>query len=220
MDTYSKHTTEATLGLLPETAQISWVVSWTSHFFLEHTFCSKEPISNKLWFSDLGIWQAFSQNWAKGACHLRGNNWECWLAMIKCWASETKIRILKKKCICFCKLDSFPIFKDFSAVISNYIDRCKLLVLCNKKCPLLEDGNSSANQRFPNVPSPVFLRSLSGSKVPWNDGEPMCVHLTEEEGPLLSVTYHSAEPLRNFHCLSSFGVVSKNHSSYLKNLGD
>ena len=51
---------------------------------------------------------------------------------------QTKIRILGKLHIHYCKHDSFPIVTDLSGEISDVINECEFSLLYNKICYRLE----------------------------------------------------------------------------------
>ena len=102
-----------------------WVATWNSCFSLQdNIFSWRDDKQIKYGYSGLDIWQTFSWNWRKWACHFKENNWQYLLAKIK-WDFKWKIRILANH-IHHHKLDSFPRFDEFSDEIGDEINECNI----------------------------------------------------------------------------------------------
>lgn len=76
----------------------------TAAVFVGYCFYLKEWLTHD-GYSDLDIWQTFSEQWTKRACHFKYNNWWYLLLMI--------ILEFWKTCISHCELESFLILRLF-----------------------------------------------------------------------------------------------------------
>ena len=90
----------------------------------DNIFSWRDDKQIKYGYSGLDIWQTFSWNWRKWACHFEENNWQYLLAKIK-WDFKWKIRILANH-IHHHKLDSFPRLDEFSDEIGDEINECNI----------------------------------------------------------------------------------------------
>lgn len=85
---------------------------------------------SKLWYSYLGIWQAFLQKKKKGYREPVTSK-ETTNTLNKFQAFQAKIRI-SENFICHHELGFLPILKDFSGETGGDINECDILILYNK----------------------------------------------------------------------------------------
>lgn len=77
--------------LVKEKCLFVWVVSWTSLFLHGNHFYFKEQFL----YSDLGIWQIFSQSEMKWACYFREKQLIIFFAIDNIWAFKQKLEFWK-----------------------------------------------------------------------------------------------------------------------------
>lgn len=101
-----------------------WVRNWTHHVCHE-TPSLREWMTDKLWYSDLGIWWIFSQKLMKQACHFKVNNWQ-YCTNDKIGGFQWKLEFWKTH-IHLTELDRLPVLEDFSDEISDDINNHNFL---------------------------------------------------------------------------------------------
>lgn len=66
----------------------SWRLFELAPFFMEHNFCFKKRLTDKVWFFKCGDLATFSHKLIKGACHSKENCWPYLFSVMKLESSR------------------------------------------------------------------------------------------------------------------------------------
>ena len=128
-----------------------WLLElWTelAAFSTENHLFLKKMIDRWTGYSDLSIWQAFSQKMNKVSLSLQGKQITVSNVNYNIWTFKWKLEFWKIF-ICHDELHKFPIFQVFSGKISGNINRCEIFkILLNVMYQYLEDLHNSVNQYY------------------------------------------------------------------------